>query len=77
MNTTEPQPLCLNESDDCEGRVEYRMPVSGTGRSFPRCDKHWADRLDLEQGLRERYPVNPPADWSELDAGEHWNEEDY
>jgi hypothetical protein len=61
----------------CSGPIEYRMPLSGTGESFPRCDKHWAARLELEQELRERYPATPPADWSPLDAGEHWNEEDY
>jgi hypothetical protein len=69
---------CLNSHDgSCKGAVEYRMPLSGSGKSFPRCDKHWSDRLDLEQGLRERYPINPPADWSYLDAGEYWDEGDY
>lgn len=66
---------CLNAGPDCKGTVEYRMPLSGTGKSFPRCDKHWDDRLDQEQGLRERYPEQPPSDWSPLDAGESWDEE--
>lgn len=68
-------PTCLNQSEDCTGPVEYRMPLSGTGVPFPRCDKHWDDRLELERGLRERYPEQPPADWSPLDAGEHWDED--
>lgn len=66
---------CLNHGPDCAGTVEYRMALSGTGRSFPRCDKHWSDRLDLEQGLRERYPEQPPSDWSPYDAGESWDED--
>jgi hypothetical protein len=70
-------PDCLNAGPDCEGPVEYRLPLSGTGRSFPRCAKHWHDRLNLEEGLRERYPEQPPSDWSPLDAGEHWDEDDY
>ena len=38
---------CLDghADDPCEGDVEYRMPLSATGRSFPRCDKHWEARL--------------------------------
>ena len=70
---------CLQSSDPdgCAGAVEYRLPLSGTGRSFPRCDRHWEQRLDLEHGLRERYPETPPTGWSPADAGEAWSEEDY
>jgi len=72
-----PQCIAYGErGEGCEGAVEYRMPLSGTGRSFPRCDKHWDERLDLEEGLRERYPEQPPSDWSPLDAGESWDEEE-
>jgi hypothetical protein len=60
---------------DCEGAVEYRMGLSATGRSFPRCEKHWQARLDREEGLRRRYPEQPPRDWSPLDAGESWDED--
>lgn len=62
---------------DCEGLVEYHMPLSGTGTPFPRCERHWKARLDLEDGLRHRYPVSAPADWDPLDAGEAWGEDDY
>lgn len=61
----------------CVGPVEFREPVSGSGRSFPRCEAHWQRRLEREAEIRERYPVRPPADWSPLDAGEAWDEEDY
>lgn len=66
---------CLDTDDTCEGAVEYRTPLSGTGRSFPRCDKHWSDRLDFQRGIDERYPAQPPSDWSPLDAGESWDED--
>lgn len=71
--------VCLNDNGDgeCKGAVEYRMPLSGTGRSFPRCDKHWAERLDEQERINERYPASPPSDWSPLDAGEAWGEDDY
>lgn len=71
---------CLDggpERNDCEGAVEYRMPLSGTGRSFPRCERHWGQRLDAEELLRQRYPVHAPADFDYLDAGEYWDESDY
>lgn len=73
----EEQAECLNGPEGCEGAVEYRMPLSGTGQSFPRCDKHWGERLDIQRGIDERYPTHPPADWSPLDAGEAWYEDDY
>lgn len=63
------------EGEDCSGPVEYRHPLSGTGRSYPRCDRHWQDRLAFEEGLRKRYPEQPPRDWSPLDAGESWDED--
>jgi hypothetical protein len=73
------EPLeCLEDhTGDCAGPVEYRMALSGTGTPFPRCEHHWSKRLDLEDELNERYPVHPPSDWSPLDAGEAWDEEDY
>lgn len=69
---------CLNKGPDCRGKVEYRMALSGTGRSYPRCDKHWQERVDLEQTLREDYPDSPipPAWFDPTVAGETWDEED-
>lgn len=66
---------CLDGPEGCEGRVEYRHALSSTGRPFKRCDKHWGARLDVQRGINERYPETPPADWSPLDAGEHWDED--
>jgi hypothetical protein len=71
---------CINRGDDddtCKGAVEYRTPLSGTGKPFPRCDHHWDVRLKQEEGLRQRYPEQPPSDWSPLDCGEVWDEDDY
>lgn len=70
---------CLDDRGDatCEGSVEYRFPLSGTGKSFARCDKHWSIRLDLDQQLRERYPEQAPADFDPSYAGERWSEDDY
>lgn len=72
----EPKLNCLNGPGGCAGKVEYRMALSGTGKSFPRCDKHWSDRLEVQRGINERYPVQQPADFDPLYAGERWDEED-
>jgi hypothetical protein len=66
-----------HRGEGCEGPVEYRMPLSATNVSHPRCDLAWGERLDVEDGIRERYPEHPPSDWSPLDAGESWYEDDY
>lgn len=45
MSEVVEQPECLNAhtgtEDRCDGPVEYRTPLSGSGRSFPRCEAHW------------------------------------
>lgn len=69
---------CLDSyQDECEGTVEYRFPLSGTGRSFPRCDKHWSQRLDVQEGINRRYPDSPfaPSDFDPSYAGESWDED--
>lgn len=64
---------CLENNTDCAGEVEYRYPLSGSGKSFPRCDYHWEVRLEVQAGINYRYPEHAPSDWSPLDAGEHWD----
>lgn len=69
---------CLNfEPAECRGTVEYRMALSMTGRSFPRCDKHWQQRLDEQERINERYPDSPfaPAGFDPSYAGESWDGE--
>lgn len=72
---------CINGYGDaevgCTGPIEFREPLSGSGRSFPRCDKHWAARMRMQDELNRRYPRTPPRDWSPLDAGEAWDEDEY
>lgn len=68
---------CLNYSGGCGGAVEYRMPLSGTGKSYPRCDMHWSERLDLDAQISERYPTHAPSDFDPSYAGECWDEDDY
>lgn len=64
---------CLNGPATCSGPVEYRMPLSGTGKSFPRCDRHWSERLDQQAGIDRRYPTHRPADFDPAYAGESWD----
>lgn len=71
---------CLDGRDggeECSGVVEYRMPLSGTGRSFPRCDAHWHARLDRQAEIDARYPDSPfpPADFDPTYAGETWDDD--
>ena len=51
------------------------MALSSTGRSFPRCDKHWSDRLDVQDGINSRYPTHAPSDFDPSYAGESWDED--
>lgn len=67
-------PTCISDSRECAGAVEYRTPLSGSGRAFPRCDKHWQDRIDLEHDVRRRYPATAPADFDPSYAGERWDD---
>lgn len=68
---------CLEDDGDdtCEGDVEYRTPMSGTGRSFPRCDKHFAARWERQVEINERYPQFAPRDFDPSFAGESWDED--
>jgi len=67
---------CLDSHlGNCGGAVEYRYPLSGTGRSFVRCDAHWSERLDRQAEIDRRYPDSPfaPAGFDPTYAGEHWD----
>ena len=80
MNTTPDVGVieCLDShyNGTCTGPVEYRMALSATGVCFPRCDGHWGERLDIQQGSNERYPSQQPDDFDPSYAGESWYEED-
>lgn len=74
----EPEELeCLDRHQHghtCTGKVEMRYPLSGTGKSFPRCEGAWEKRLKKQQEINERYPDSPtpPAWFDPSYAGEEW-----
>ena len=73
-----PTLTCLDEDDGvCEGAVEHRMALSSTGRSFPRCERHWQARLDRQEQISRDYPDSPcPPGWFDpAAAGESWDED--
>jgi hypothetical protein len=64
---------CLEHGADCVGEVEYRHPLSGTGRSFPRCEYHWDKRLDKQDEFNRRDADARKVNY--LDAGERYYED--
>lgn len=80
MDGAQEEPECLNGPTGCSGTVEYRLALSPSGRSFPRCEGHWLKRLDTEQHSVKvhgswRSDV-PPAGFDPLAAGERWLEDE-
>jgi len=72
------EPRCLNQGPDCEGKVEWHLnPDREDFRTFPRCEHHQSIRLEQAAETMRKYPINPPADFDPMDAGEVWSEEDY
>lgn len=69
---------CLDDhKGGCEGAVELRPSLTGTGTPIPRCDHHWAERLEWQEEHTTIYPDSPIApDWFDPEAaGERWDEE--
>lgn len=66
---------CLDGPDGCEGEVAYRMSLSGTGLNIVRCDHHWAQRLERQAGIEQRYPYHQPPDFDPTYAGERWDDD--
>jgi hypothetical protein len=68
----------MNEPGACSGPVELRMPLSPSGRPFPRCESHWSQRLVWQAEHDERYPDSdvPPAWFDPMAAGERWSDDD-
>ena len=78
VRMTAAEPLrCLQHGTDCAGTVEYRMPLSATGNSYPRCEAHWSQRLDEHERISRDYPDSPiaPSWFDESAAGERWDED--
>lgn len=57
MSTIIIDPCLDSYLGDCEGEVEYRIPMSPTGKSFPRCEKHFSMRLDRQEEISQRYGI--------------------
>jgi hypothetical protein len=69
---------CLDDHDgNCSGDVRWRVGTSGTGRNFPRCEAHWAKRLDRQARIDRDYPDSPvPPPWFDPTvAGERWDDD--
>jgi hypothetical protein len=72
------EPRCLNDGEDCEGKVEYHLnPDRDDLKTFPRCEFHQRKRLEQAEETMRKYPQLPPADFDPMYAGEVWSEEDY
>ena len=65
---------CLDGPGDCRGLVEFRMPLSPSGRAFPRCDHHWSLRLDKEEKTFSWRSDVPPSWLDEAACGERWED---
>ena len=65
---------CLSGPLGCEGEVSFHLTASGT-RSFPRCEKHFAEYLEECQSIALRYPHNAPTDFDPAYAGERWDDD--
>jgi hypothetical protein len=72
---------CMSGPEGCEGPVAYRMALSATGVSYPRCEGHWHQRLETEQRLRQDYPDSPtppawfgPTSGGMNEWGEYWDD---
>lgn len=77
MDSTETDELtCLDSHQGgCQGDIDERPSLAGTGLLIARCDKHWSDRLEEQRRIDQAYPDSPVApDWFDpADAGEYWD----
>ena len=80
MGIFKPSLECLDWRPDsfkgeCDGPVGYRDALSGTGKRFPRCDRHWGARLVEQDRIERTYGVTSDVAPSWIDesyAGETW-----
>ena len=70
---------CMDEHlEDCRGPVTMHSIDPGRTGAFPRCDKHWADRLRRRENSMEKYENSDvaPSWFDPMAAGERWDEDD-
>lgn len=67
---------CLDDAEgfSCEGEAVHRPAMSSTGVEFVRCDKHFAERQDIQRGIVSRYGGKMYYDGPEEDS---YGDEDY
>lgn len=67
---------CLTDpsGETCEGPVRYHSIDPGRAKAWPRCDKHWGERLDSLETSMERYANSDvvPGWFDPGYAGESW-----
>jgi hypothetical protein len=70
---------CITGPEGCSGKVEYRLSLSPSGVNYPRCDKHWGERLDIEEETTRKYghwrSDLAPSWVDESYAGERWSDD--
>jgi hypothetical protein len=69
---------CLDGPADCAGPVELRTtPDRSDGKHFPRCEHHFALRLDSAAKTADLRGDARPSWFDPTYAGERWDEDDY
>lgn len=66
---------CLEAGPNCEGEIEFRD--LGRDTRYARCDRHFRERLELQERLASEYPDSPhaPAWFDPSAAGERWDDD--
>lgn len=70
-----PECLSAGSEDLCEGTVEYHS-IDGLS-AWPRCEKHFDQRLQQYENSMERYARSDvaPSWFDPADAGERWDDD--
>jgi hypothetical protein len=66
---------CLDGPEGCEGEVELRWSPDNLAKPWPRCDAHFARRLEQAEHNLELMSPAPPDWFDESYAGERWDED--
>lgn len=80
MNHELAQDECLEwgvESSPCVGPVEYHSIDPGRAKAFPRCERHWSERLAARENSIEKYADSDvePSWFDPTFAGERWDDD--
>lgn len=66
-----------SHTGQCSGKVQYHSVDPGRAKAWPRCQKHWSERLRRREGSLERYEHSDvaPSWFDPTAAGERWDDE--